>query len=59
MCVCVGGGGHMCVHEYKYAGKRVPSSQEFVHDGLLLFQQLGFLLLFFSLPFLVNLLLVF
>lgn len=44
-CVCVY--RHTCVHESKYAGKHVPSSQEFVHDGLLLFQQLGFFLLFF------------
>lgn len=52
-------GTRVCVHESKYVGKRVPSSQEFVHDGLLLFQQLGSSLPFFSLPFLVRLLLDF
>ena len=53
-------GTRVYVHESKYVGKRVPSSPEFVHDGLLLFQQLGSSLpFFFSLPFLVKLLLVF
>lgn len=40
--------GHTRVHESKYVGKCVPSSQEFVHDELLLFpQQLGLLPFFF------------
>ena len=40
-------GTRVYVHESKYVGKRVPSSPEFVHDGLLLFQQLGSSLPFF------------